>query len=560
MLQHMFIKDLAIVAQMDANFAEGLTVITGETGAGKSILLDALQLALGERADSHWVRPGAEKAEIAVTFDIAALPGAILWLTELELTAESQQCIIRRVLYANGRSKAFINGRPATSQQLRLLSEHLIQIHGQHQHQLLLKTTEQLRLLDAFGQHDALVSQVKTIYKEWEKLQRQLATLQDNSLEQARMELLHYQMAEIEALQLQENELTQLYAEHDRLAHAQTFRHTCEQALAILEQQEESNALASLYQAQHYLRALSKFKNIANAQECLQTASIQLQEATHEITHFLQALEIDPQRLQAVEQRLEKIHDMARKHKVEATQLLTHYQHLTAQMTQYTQAQTQMAEIIQNLQLAKTRYQSCAAQLTAARQATAIKLAQAVTETIQPLGMPGAVFAIDLILHTDDQLHPLGQETALFAISANPGHPPQPLHKVASGGELSRISLALELITAQFLATPCLMFDEVDVGISGKIGAIVGKALHDLSQKAQVFCITHLPQVAAFGDQHLHVVKTRLADSTISEIHELNEAQRVEEIARMLGGLDVSTQARANAKQLLKHKKILTVA
>lgn len=559
MLQHLFIKDLAIVAHVDINFSEGITVITGETGAGKSILLDALHLALGERADSHWIRPGAEKAEIAVTFDISELPGAILWLAELELTADHQQCMIRRILYANGRSKAYINGRPATSQQLRVLGEHLIQIHGQHQHQLLLKTAEQLRLLDAFGQHDAQVSQVKTIYKEWEKLQQQLELARNNTLEQARTELLQYQIAEIEALQLQDNELEQLHQEQEQLAHAHTFRLACENALSLLAEQD-ANAIQSIYQAQQALRNLSKYKAITNAQECLQSALIQLQEATTEINHFVQELEIDPQRLQEVEQRLEKIHDMARKHKVDPVALLAHYQHLTQQMEQYTQAAENIAQLTEKIRLAEQRYQQCARQLTAARQQTALKLAQMVTQTIQQLGMPGALFAIDLVPHSDVQLHAHGNETCLFAISANPGHAPQPLHKVASGGELSRVSLALELITAQFLATPCLIFDEVDVGISGKIGAIVGKALYDLSKKAQVLCITHLPQVAAFGDQHLHVVKTRSGESTVSELQVLSEAQRIEEIARMLGGLDVSTQARANAKQLLKHKKTLASA
>ncbi len=559
MLQHLFIKDISVVALADIHFATGMTVITGETGAGKSILLDALGLAVGERFDSQMIRPGALSAEIAATFDVSSLSGAILWLTDLDLTSDDNtHCIIRRILYPNGRSKAFINGRPVTTAQLRLLGEYLLQIHGQHQHQLLLKPVEQLRLLDAFGQHEAKVSQVKTAYKDYEKLieQRQ-QLLTTNQSSQSKIDLLQYQIAELQALQLGENELVQLDKEHDNLAHARTFIETGEQALSILENADEGNIIQWLGQLELVLRPLAdKNKEMQNAFECVENATIQLQEASNEINGFLSQLEIDPQRLHAVEQRLERIHEVARKHKVDAPQLYAHFCYLQQQAELFANQEQFLVEIDQHIALAKKQYQEVAKALTKARLKAAKQLAVDVTTCVQQLAMPGAIFTIDLQPFDGEELHAQGNESVIFGISANPGHPPQPLSKVASGGELSRISLALQLITAKYVSTPCLVFDEVDVGISGKIGALVGKALQRLSADAQVLCVTHLPQVAACGENHLQVVKLRSENNTITEIHMLNQAGRVEAIAQMLGGVDVTTQARANAKQLLKQKEV----
>lgn len=554
MLQHLLIKDLAVVASADLQFSPGMTVITGETGAGKSILLDALGLALGQRSDSQLIRPHAERAEITATFDISALPGAVLWLAELELTGEPpQQCIIRRILYANGRSKAFINGCPVTTQQLRLLGEYLVQIHGQHQHQLLLKNVEQLRILDAFGQHDSLLSQVKTAYKTLEKFQRLRQQLQ-GSLEsdQAYNELLQYQIAELETLQLGENELFQLEQEHDRLAHAQSDIHAAEEALTHLDVQEAPSVLKALSDALLALKPLRDRKNtLKNAQQCLDVALIQVQEAVHEIHHFIDHLEIDPARLQAIDRRLERIYDLARKHKVDPAQLYAHHQRLIEKSTHLINAAQTFAQIDEDIRLAREQYHHFADLLTTKRKITAKKLAQEVSHCISQLGMGGAIFTVNCIPYATDEYHAYGKESLIFGISANPGHPLQPLSKVASGGELSRISLALELITSKDLATPSLVFDEVDVGISGKTGAIVGHALHELGKSAQVFCVTHLPQVAAQGDHHIQVVKTRFSDYTQTDIVPLNEQERIEEIARMLGGVNVTEQARAHAKTLL---------
>lgn len=561
MLQHLLIRDLAVVSFADISFSQGMTVITGETGAGKSILLDALMLALGERSDSHLVRPGKEKAEICATFDISSLNGAILWLADLELTCDDapQVCIIRRIIYSNGRSKAFINGRPATTAQLRLLGDYLVQIHGQHQHQLLLKPNEQLRLLDAFGQHDEMVSQVKKSFQAWDALNQRLQQLQSHGApEQARLDLLQYQINELEALGLKPNEVADLHLEHDQLANGTSFIEACELAVNLLDQSDEGNALHLLSQASYAIKPLSdKFPKLNNVKECLNNAHIQVQEALSDIQDFMADLEVNPQRLNEVVRRLDQLHDMARKHKIEPEQLHAHCDKLKVEAQSYAQIEQTMKQLALDLQTSEKQYQRVAATLSQARKKAALQLGKEVSKAIADLGMPGGVFSIELIPYSNDALHISGNESIVFLVSANPGHAPGPLNKVASGGELSRISLALELLTAKFLATPCLVFDEVDVGISGKTGAIVGKALYDLSQSAQVVCITHLPQVAALGDHHIQVTKTRSEDSTVSEIQLLNSQGRVDEIARMLGGIDITPQAKANAKQLLK-RQVLT--
>lgn len=559
MLQHLTIKDFVVVSFADLNFNSGMTVITGETGSGKSVILDALAIVLGYRADSHLIRPGAPFAEISAIFDIRSLPYAIVWLTDNALCLQQEEpCLIRRILYPNGRSRAFINQHPVTTQQLRLFGEYLVQIHGQHQHQTLVKPIEQCRLLDAFGQHDQLVSQVNTAYKEWEDLNHQLDVLSKNQQHlQAKNELLHYQIQELETLNLQKNEIEVLHQEHDELANAQSFIEATEQILQLLSDGEQGNALSCITKAQPLVAQLSK-KNptLHNAISCLENCRIQLQEAIHDVDDYLQKLEINPERLQEIELRLQRIYEMARKHKIEPENLERHFQALLKQAHDTETFNEKQQVIAQNIQLAQQQYHQYAKKLSNARHKSARLLAQELTAHIQTLAMPGALFTIDLLSHPDheQQLHPNGNESVQFSISANPGHPPLPLNKVASGGELSRISLALQCIMQKYCKTPCLVFDEVDVGISGKTGAIVGKSLQTLAQHTQVLCITHLPQVAAFGEHHLHVVKNLHHSQTQTDIRELNAEQRIEEMARMLGGIDISEQARANAKQLLdKH-------
>lgn len=556
MLQHLTIKDFAIVAKASIDFNAGMTVITGETGAGKSILLDAISLALGGRAESQWIRPGAESAEVTAIFDISCVPGAVLWLADLALTNEDdlKQCIIRRIIHPQGRSRAMINGRPVTSAQLRLLGEYLVQIHGQHQHQSLLKSNEQLRLLDAFGQHETLCHQVSSTFHQWETLYaQQQALISQAQHAQAQHDLLEYQIAELETIASDLPLLASLYQEHDRLTHAQDDLSHIDQALDRLANEETGNIHQWLNQIQQLLRPIAqRDPTLSNTIDCLLQAEIQLKEAHVDLTHIAQSIEMDPERLHHIERRLEKIHDLARKHKIEPMHLEAHFTELVAKRDSYAHHEVRLAQLSDDMAQAKAQYLHYAAQLTSAREKARLQLADEVTQAIQQLAMPGALFAVTLLPHEDDAPRASGHETVRFEVSANMGHAPQPLTKVASGGELSRISLAIELILAKYLATPCLIFDEVDVGISGKIGAVVGKALHQLGQSTQVLCITHLPQVAALGDHHLQVSKSRCGDQTLTEIVALVGDARINEIAQMLGGIELTNQAKANAQALME--------
>lgn len=556
MLQHLSIKDFALVREIAIDFTGGMTVLTGETGAGKSIILDALSAALGGRADHQWIRPQAAQAEITAIFDISQVPGAVLWLADLALSNEDdlKACIIRRIIHPQGRSRALINGRPVTLAQLRLLGEYLVQIHGQHQHQSLLKAPEQLRLLDAFGQHETLLHQVQSTYNDWENLYQQQQNLRDKHHDgDAQATLLEYQITECETIQADVGQLAQLYQEHDQLTHAQSDLAAIDSILTRLSEEESGNVLQWLAQIKPLLEPIQqRDAALSNAQTCLQQAVIQLQEAHDDLQHTSQRIEIDPERLTDITHRLDKIHDIARKHKVEPAQLKAHYEALCTQREAYLNHDALLADIQKALEAAKAQYLQYATKLTAARQKAAKKLSKEVTESIRQLAMPGAHFAIRLLPHDDQHPKARGQEAACFEVSANPGHALQPLNKVASGGELSRMSLALELILAKYLATPCLVFDEVDVGISGKVGAIVGKALQTLGQSTQVLCITHLPQVAALGDQHFQVRKNQTKTQTLTEIQPLSGEARIEAIACMLSGSHLTEPAKAQAQQLME--------
>lgn len=559
MLQHLTIRNLAIVQEAELDFKKGMTVITGETGAGKSILLDALNLVLGHRADIDLIQPGQEKAEVTALFDVSHLPSAVLWLTDLELNSEEMEsCILRRTIYQNGRSRAYINGIPTTTQQLRLLGEYLVQMHGQHKHQVLLQPREQLRILDVYGKHTQEVEALKTLYYKVEKLlhHKQKITATDGSADY-QIELLQYQIEEIDNLQLLPNEVQKLYQEHDQLAHADNTLQACQTALDSLDNEECGNALQLVHQAKQSLSSLfDKYETLKNVKECLESACIQLNETVSELSHFMDNLEINPEKLSDITQRLERIHDIARKHKIEPEQLYAYHETLKTKLATLIEQNQSIDEVDAQIDILTKEYLKIAKQLRQKRKQTAKKLENEITKHIQTLAMQGAEFSV-LCEATPEAngLSPSGLDDVTFCISANIGHPPKPIHKVASGGELSRISLALELTTLKDLPSPTLIFDEVDVGIGGKTGAIVGQCLHTLSHNQQVICITHLPQVAAFGDQHLYVSKMKTKQQTQTTVHELTEDERIDEIARMLGGIDIGAEARAQAKHLLKQEK-----
>lgn len=561
MLIELTINDFAVVKSLHLDFFENMSVITGETGAGKSILLDALGLALGERGDSQWVRPGCEKADITATFDIGRIPAAVLWLTDSELlTQESEAyCIIRRIIYKNGRSKAYINGRAATSGQLKLLGEHLVQIHGQHQHQLLLKPFEQLRLLDAFGQHDALLDQVHQAFEAFEDIQSQIEQLIEKTQQDpSKISLLQYQVDELNKLDLKEDEWDMLNDEQKKLSHAQQDLANLDEGLNVLSL-NEPNALDLIQKAQHALGPLqTRHENLSALLELLKTAQIHVDEAVSDLNAFMQEVDLNPQRLNAVEERLSEIYDVARKHKTEVPKLFNLHERLSAELETMLGADKKLDDLKAELTQAQTRYMKVAKKLSKARATASKTMAKEIASWLEPLGIKGGQFEINLV--ETKQLSAYGLESAQFLVSTNPGHPLSALQKIVSGGELSRISLAIQLIAAKYQNTPTLIFDEVDVGVGGKIGAIIGQALSQLAKNVQVFCITHLPQVAAFGDHHFQVIKNHEKKSTTTTITPLTEKERIEEIARMLGGLDITKQARANAKALLQKKTCEEIA
>lgn len=546
MLTHCHITNLAIVKNIDLDLQAGMTSITGETGAGKSILLDAIRLCFGYRAESTLVRPGCEKAEIACTFNIHTLPGPLAWLAENEFNNE-QLCIVRRILYATGRSKAYINGSPATSQQLKLLGEHLLQIHGQHQHQLLLKPNEQLRLLDAFADHHALLTLVQNAYKQWKhyaiEKQNLLNTL---SQESSRLDLLRYQVAELTELNLQDQELEHLDQQQNQLCHAQVDSQDTHSAVHLL----SDETLRTLTKTVEYLKKLLlRHPSLQATYDILIAVNIQIQEAITDLNRFSHTMDINPEQLHCVEQRLSALYDMARKHKIRPESLTAHFQKLQSELDLLNHADEKLITLEQQLSDTKSAYLTIAKKLSLSRQKASLQLSKEIEHWLEPLGMPGGRFSIEL---NSAEISAYGLESAQFCVSANPGHPLQPLNKVASGGELSRISLAIQLILARYLNTPTLMFDEVDMGVGGKIGATIGQALTKLGQSVQVLCITHLPQVAAFGRHHIHVIKHRNETDTYTTIEPLTPLDRVEELARMLGGIDITQQARDHAQGLLE--------
>ncbi len=550
MLRQINIKNFAIIDNLDLELKSGMTVVTGETGAGKSIVIDALDVALGDRADSKMIRHGCDRCEIALTFDITHIPAAQQWLQAKDFDNENNEVLIRRVTTTEGRSRNYINGQSATLQQLRDMGKLLIHIHAQHENQSLIKKDEQRQLLDAYANHTNLLNKVSEHYQHWQHIKNEITQLQTGDTDtQARLELLTYQVNELDALQLQENEIDTLHAEHKLLANADTLLTNYQQALNLLTDNDDATILSQLYQVRSILA--DNADHMKDIIELLQNAEIQITEASQELRHYFDSVEVNPQRLQEVESRLALLHDTARKHKVTPEQLYERQLSLQTELSNLQNCEQRLAELIQQEQSALTDYLSTAKRLQASRKKASKKLNKLVSDSIQRLGMPEGHFAIDITedKNTNPTIH--GIDHVQFMVSANPGQPLRPLAKVASGGEMSRISLAIQVITAQTDATPSLIFDEVDVGIGGGTAEIVGQLLKKLGHTAQVLCITHLPQVAAQGDHHLMIGKHSVDNSTASTINFLSPEARIDEIARMLGGVKITQQTLAHAKEML---------
>lgn len=555
MLTLLSIRNYAIVDQLDLELRNGMTVVSGETGAGKSIMLDALGLALGDRAQSDCVREGGDRAEISACFDVSTLAEARAWLSEHDLEADGE-CQLRRVLTAEGRSRSYINGRPTPLSQVRELGQLLVDIHGQHEHQRLLKKDHHRTLLDEYAGQSELAEQVRRTYHRWRRLDTELSQLTEQSEEHsARVQLLSYQIEELDQLGLEVGELSELEEEQRVLANAGEILTTGHQLLSLTSDSDgdSENCLSLLSHCQHLLDSLgSQAPALIQASEMLASAHIQIEESSREVRGYLDSVEINPERQQEVEERLSSIYDIARKHRITPEEIPAFHDKLREELGGLHRSDDELEQLEIDVRAAHEDYLAAAGQLSVARQQASEQLSKAVDQQLHSLGMNAARFVACLTPLDSGRYNASGLEEVEFLISANKGQPARALAKVASGGELSRISLAIQVVTAQTSSTPTLIFDEVDVGIGGAIAEVVGRLLRELGERAQILCVTHQPQVASQGHQHLFVSKDSDSDLTRTRIDTLSEEKRVHEVARMLGGIDITDTSLEHAREMLK--------
>ncbi|WP_163832332.1 DNA repair protein RecN [Spartinivicinus ruber] len=554
MLTQLVIKNFTIVDQLELDIPAGMTAITGETGAGKSIMLDALSLALGERAESSIVRSGADKTEILATFELSNCLEAQAWLKTKQLESEcGNECILRRVISREGRSRSYINGSPSPLQDLREIGGLLLEIHGQHAHHSLLKKDCHRQLLDDYGQLTPLYQQLVTIYRKWLRKTQQLDIITRQSEEQqAKQQLLEYQLSELNALELHDGEVEALEKEQKLLSNIDSLQQNCQQVIDICSESESANLLQLL---NHSLQVLSSLNTdnpqLLEAQQLLINAQIQVEEAESSLQHVIQQSQADPQHLQEIEHRLSCIYDIARKHRIHPTELVAFQQQLEDELSHLAASDELIAELKAITKKLAAEYFQLALKLSKKRQLAAAKLSKAVTSEINRLGMPQGQFQVKIDAISSSKPLASGLDNIEFLVTANPGQPLRPIQKVASGGELSRISLAIQVTTAQTSTTPTLIFDEVDVGISGGTAEVVGALLRQIGDQGQVLCVTHLPQVASQGHHHFNVKKAVKNNATYTQIETLNAAGKVSEIARLLGGVKLTDQTLAYAEEML---------
>lgn len=550
MLTHLTVQDVALVDRLDLSFDNGMTVITGETGAGKSIMLDALGLALGDRADIGLIAGDADKAEVSASFDISDNDAAIAWLAERELDTEDASCLLRRVTGRDGRSRGFINGAPATVGDMKVLGEMLIDIHSQHEHQSLLKNNTQRRLLDEFGDLVTLAEEVRSLHASWHETSSTLDQLiAANEEQSARLQLLEYQAEELEALATTETEAVQLEEERKLLANAETILQSLNEAVGLCSEDEPANALSQVSRAIQLLAATG-LDTAVPIVEMLESSRIQLQEAVQDMTHLIDGTEIDPARLRQVEERLDAIYDIARKHRVEPEALPALHTRISGELETLGNIDAETRNKQQELEALESRYNEAAKSLGQSRATAAAAFTDRVSGQLAGLGMRGARFEVAVRDREPAEPHPNGLDDIEFLVTTNPGQPPAPLNRIASGGELSRISLAIQVVTADTSRVPTLIFDEVDVGIGGGIAEVVGTLLRQLGERAQIVCVTHLPQVAAQGHHHFRVEKTSDKQRATTRIVPLDDRDKIEEIARMLGGIELTEKSLAHAREM----------
>ncbi len=552
MLTSLQVRNFAIIDQVEVEFSPGMTVLTGETGAGKSILVDALGLVLGERGGSGLVRAGAKRAEFTAEFDLQNLPGARHWLAEQMLDLDDE-CNLRRVINADGRSRAFINGNSVPQQSLKSLGEMLLDIHGQHFHQSLGHKSVQRDLLDYFGGLVDLSVATEAAFSDWQDLAKKLSDLESANADRvSKLQLLRFQISELDALDLGPDEIVTLSQERQKLLNSGRLAEGVHRALQQIYDGDPKNAQSLMADATHTIDSLCAFdESLQPALNLLQDANIQIAETVDLLRRYADDLDMDPARQNWVEERLDAIQTIARKHRIEPEEIDKLYQQLKEQLDDLENAQERGAELEKSVKRAASGYRKSAGRLSTGRNKAAKAFSSAVTDAMSNLGMPGGIFDARVSSRDISDPRPWGMDDVEYQISANPGQEPQPLSRVASGGELSRMSLAIQVIASDGSAIPTMVFDEVDSGVGGGVAEMVGLRLRELGQTRQVFCVTHLPQVASLASNHFRIMKITDGKSTKTGITQLGEDERIEELARMLGGVEITKRTREHAAEML---------
>ena len=552
MLMNLQVRDFAIVEKIDIEFEPGMTVLTGETGAGKSILVDALGLVLGERGSAQLVRDGAKRAEFAAEFDVSNLQGAIAWLNEQALDLDGE-CLLRRVINADGRSRAFINGNPVPLTQLKILGEMLLDIHGQHFHQSLGRRAVQRDLLDHFGELLDQRAATATCYSEWTAVADRLSHLLDADANRAsRLDLLTFQLQELETLAPGAGEIEELGRERQILQNSGRLAAGTSAALDALMDGDSGNAYGLISEAVRSLNALAQFDSTLEPLiEMLDSAAIQISESAETLRRYGNNIDMDPQRRDWVEERLDAFQAAARKHRTSPSELPALQQRLQQEFDELTNSAERGRELELQSAALRKQYLAKATALSVARSEAAKSFSAAVTDAMSSLGMPGGVFEVTLARRDESSARPWGIDDIEFQISANPGQKPQPLAKIASGGELSRMSLAIQVIASDGSSIPTMVFDEVDSGVGGAVAEMVGRRLQEIGEHRQVLCVTHLPQVASLADQHFRISKVSDGRSTRTGLKVLGKDERIQELARMLGGVEITRKTLEHAEEML---------
>ena len=555
MLKHLHIRNLAIIDELALDFSQGFTTLTGETGAGKSILIDAIGLIIGTRADSALVRAGQEKSEISAEFSTQDAKTAQAWLREQELldADDDDLCVVRRVIYAEGRTRAFVNGNPVNAGQLRELGELLIEIFGQSESQTLLRADVQRRLLDESGSYQKLLNETADTARRYAEVERAIERIRTaGQRDPAQLDYLRFQIQELTALNLQPGELDQIQAEHKQLANAGRLMQEGNQALDLL-YGAEAAIYDQLANISHILTGLSSLhEGFGEALALSDAAQAQVREAADAVRHLLDKLDLDPDHLAQIERRLSAVHELSRKHRIKPSELIERLGALQIELDALEQAAGSLDELEAQRVSALKAYQTSAQKLSTERRKTAKKFSEGVTAIVRQLGMANAQFIVAIEVNTDAKPRSYGQDDIRFDFSANPGQPARALVKVASGGELSRVSLAIQVVGSRGSSTPTMIFDEVDAGIGGATAEIVGQKLRELGGTRQVLCVTHLAQVAAQSRHHFGIRKEVKASQTYTRVRPLVEKERVEELARMQGGVEITTHALNHARELLQ--------